>query len=244
MEPKRLRIFFTNKMLSTSLLPAAAARSEQKYSCFITAKLLCLWSTLTAVIVFAVWLSHHRHNLKLTTTQNLTAPKPPVPTCPGSPALLHAACAFTFTIPDHSCHDVQEEVERRLQGLDKWKDPQLGGKYKLLESHTKGNRSTLAQHSIAGAGAKERDLLTFAYCSGAKEKSKTCFVSACSQSQQLSLYDVSVNFCNLHNLICGKNKGCKTSRHDFSMVTDIKLIKCPFHNEEKCFAKQTELINP
>ncbi|KAH9251804.1 hypothetical protein BASA81_010247 [Batrachochytrium salamandrivorans] len=202
---------------------------SQKYSCVLTAQLLCCYVsaflTLTFGVVLVIWFAHHRHNLAV-----YQASEGLVPSCPGSPVPLHSTCSWKFTIPDHNCREVQEEVERRLQGLDGWKDPRHG-KYKLTESVTKGNRSTQAYHLVQEPYQYEKFVVKY---SGLEKGNKTCEVSACSQSQDKGLYDGSANYCNVRNLVCGKSKGCKTSRHNLELVEHVKYTNCLFHFDGQC----------
>lgn len=211
-------------MSSTSPL---LAKSPQKYSCVLTAQLLCCYvsacMTLVLGLVLVIWFAQHHHD-GLAVAGGLVA------SCPGSPVPLHSTCSWQFTIPDHNCREVQEEVERRLQGLDGWKDPRHG-KYKLVESATKGNRSTQAYHLVQEPYQYEKFVVKY---SGPEKGNKTCQVSACSQGQDKGLYDGSSNYCNVRNLVCGKSKGCKTSRHNMELVEHVKYTNCLFRFDGQC----------
>lgn len=149
--------------------------------------------------------------------------------------MIHAKCSKTILISS-SCKNVQDEVERRIQGKDNWVDPKSKpGKYELIKSISShgGDRSTLAQRTT-GDGSNYTDKFLLSYASG--EKKDTCLVSACSESQSTSVYDYSTNFCNFHNLLCSKEEGCKVSKHQWGPSTDVggRCINCPFHNVKDC----------
>ena len=143
--------------------------------------------------------------------------------CPSSPALLHATCAVTFEVTDFMCNDVKEEIERRLLGKDNWMDP-LAGKYSLLDSR---QTQTLGQHA-SGDGTTDKFLFTYTDVEG-----KGCVLTGCSLTQTTSYYDNSGNYCNMHNLLCGKREGCKICRHDIRPPRQ-KFALCPYRDVNQC----------
>lgn len=148
--------------------------------------------------------------------------------CPTTQAWMHAQCSMTFEVRDFMCKDVKEEVERRLLGKDNWIDPKSRpGKYLLLESKP---LSTFGQRTT-GDGSNYTDKFLFTYND---IQAKGCIVTGCSVAQSASYYDYSTNYCNMHNLLCGKLEKCKVSRHDIRPPVE-KFEKCPFHDVTMCF---------
>lgn len=148
--------------------------------------------------------------------------------CPPTPAWMHAQCSMTFEVRDFMCRDVKEEVERRLLGKDDWIDPKSHpGKYLLLESKSS---STLGQRTT-GDGTNYTDKFTLTYTD---VQGKGCIVAGCSIAQATSYYDYSTNYCNMHNLMCGKIENCKVSRHDMRPPVE-SYEKCLFHDVTQCF---------
>ena len=149
--------------------------------------------------------------------------------CPGSPASLHAECKMKFEIPKTSCKDVKDEVERRIQEKDGWKDPKSHpGKYSLVKKEDKATEGT----RTTGDGTNYVDKFIFTYAD-VEGSEKGCIVSACSQSQIMSVYDFSTNYCNMRNLLCGKAEGCKVSKHDLPPAQE-SFKSCFFHTESQC----------
>lgn len=147
--------------------------------------------------------------------------------CPSSSALFHAQCSMTFQINDFMCSDVKEEAERRIQGKDGWVDPKSHpGKYLLLGSEP---TKTMAQRTT-GDGSNYVDKFTFTYTD---VEGKGCLVTGCSVAQSTSYYDYSTNYCNMHNVLCGKTENCKVSRHDIRQPIE-KYSSCPFHDVTMC----------
>ena len=60
----------------------------------------------------------------------------------------------------------------------------------------------------------------------------SCVIDACSESQVLSVYDYSTNYCNLYNLYCGKADGCTPVLHDFTST--VKIGSCLSHDATAC----------
>jgi hypothetical protein len=147
--------------------------------------------------------------------------------CPHSPAWMHATCGMTFQVSDFMCKDVKEEVERRIQGKDGWTDPKSHpGKYLLLDSQP---GRTLAQRTT-GDGSNYVDKFLFTYTD---VEGEGCLVTGCSAAQSASYYDYSTNYCNMHNLLCGKAEGCKVSRHDIRPPKE-SFHECLFHDVTMC----------
>ena len=148
--------------------------------------------------------------------------------CPNSPALMHATCSMSFKIRDFMCRDVQEEIERRILGKDNWVDPKSHpGMYELLESTP---ISTTSGQRTNGDGTNDVDKFTFTYTD---QQGQGCFLTGCSVAQSISYYDYSRNYCNMHNLLCGKAENCKIARHDMRPATE-EYLKCPYHDVKLC----------
>ena len=126
------------------------------------------------------------------------------PTCPGSPASFHSKCKVHVSFTQ-SCAVVAIEILARIAGEQGFIDPHNAGTYSLLESsdsHVLGQR-------ITGSGSTthytDHFLFTFVAPSG---QQAGCDVTACSESQGMSLYDMSTNYCNMHVLYCTGSEGC------------------------------------
>jgi hypothetical protein len=161
------------------------------------------------------------------TSSNLVIDEETKMQCPSSPAWFHAQCSMTFQINDFMCRDVKEEIERRILGKDNWMDPKSHpGKYQLLDSE---QDSTLAQRTT-GDGSNYVDKFMFTY---SDVEGQGCLVTGCSVAQSPSKYDYSTNYCNMHNLICGKQENCKVSRHDMRPPKE-QFLNCPYHDVSQC----------
>ncbi len=172
--------------------------------------------------------------------------------CPGSKSSIHAGCSYVVLFPNVSCTDVREEIVERIK---KNQDPKSHkGKYKIIKDW---KNSTLASRTT-GDGTNYTDIFKFTYSNLRKENSadmivggnKGCRVTACSESQVMSLSDYSTNYCNLHNLYCQQKKTsnglnnildddkvtpCKKQKHDLKDVVEkINFLGCPFHNVTQC----------
>ena len=122
--------------------------------------------------------------------------------CPGTPASMHAECRLTIDFPSASCDRVRAEAEARMNAGPTF-DPHNGGTYSLLAST---NTSVLLGQRLTGSGSAttytDHFALTFSPTAAG------CSVTACSQSQGMSFYDYSTNYCNIHVLYCRGQDGC------------------------------------
>ena len=122
--------------------------------------------------------------------------------CPGTPASMHAECRLTINFPSASCDRVRAEAEARMNAGPTF-DPHNGGTYSLLAST---DTSVLLGQRLTGSGSAttytDHFALTFSPTAAG------CSVTACSQSQGMSLYDGSTNYCNIHVLYCRGQDGC------------------------------------
>jgi len=143
--------------------------------------------------------------------------------CPGSSAWIHAKCKMSVTFPTNSCADVAEEIKARVAGKDGWCDPHNKGVYTLDSS----SATTLALHRKTGNGKyTDKQVLTL---SGSGQ---SCEVVACSESQVTSVKDFSTNYCNLHDLYCGSDAGCRVVTHDLKFKEDY--TSCSQNDASQC----------
>jgi cathepsin L len=151
--------------------------------------------------------------------------------CPGSKAFIHASCKMTVTFTASSCADVAEEVRLRVNGTDGWCDPHNKGHYAL----TGATATDLSLTRLTGNNKytdKLNLLFTSTDMSAAGSAATGCVVSACSESQVTSVIDMSTNYCNLHDLMCGSKAGCVFVKHDLTMSE--KLDSCSQHDASQC----------
>merc|ERR1712048_523804 len=131
--------------------------------------------------------------------------------CPGSGSLVHASMKVTVTA-SASCADVQAEIEARASS-NSWVDPHNGGIYSL-ESSSSGlvntQRTTNPATSVGGVTYTDKQTFTLT------DKSGSCEIQACSESQGTSVGDFSTNYCDLRNLYCGSADGCVPVKNDFT----------------------------
>lgn len=126
---------------------------------------------------------------------------------------LRAGCELTVSFVGMDCATVQKEVLARIQGQDDWVDPHGRGEYKLL------SRSNPSGHPLEGfiqgshhAGdgqSVDKFGLKFTEMGG-------CIMSACSISPTVSIWDKSMNYCNIRNLYCGSADNCQVVHNDLS----------------------------
>lgn len=172
----------------------------------------------------------------------LRGPRQTVTTaCPSSPAVLRASCSAVFTVKDFGCTDTKEEVERRAQGKDGWSDPRTPAgttKMRLVsataDSSTVSVTRTTPSESPDGNAAESVDMLTLKYVFD--PMTGGCHVHGCSVAQTMSLLDVSsCQFCNMFNLLCGTDAGCRVCRHDMRAIdVAASTLACPFRDTERC----------
>ena len=150
--------------------------------------------------------------------------------CPGSKALIHASCKMTVTFTASDCADVAEEVRLRVNGTNGWCDPHNNGTYALVGEPTASDLSLTRRTGNDKYTDKLNILFTPTESSG--DIDTGCVVSACSESQVTSVIDMSTNYCNLHNLLCGSKAGCVFVKHD--LTSSEKLDKCSQHDVSQC----------
>eukprot|EP00435_Cladocopium_sp_Y103_P065077 s548_g26.t3 len=131
--------------------------------------------------------------------------------CPGSPAWVHASMEVEVTART-SCRRVVDEIRARLDPKNGWRDPHNGGPLSLQGREPKFNH-TMMTFSFSGNGA-------------------TCSIYGCSESQVFSILDFSTNYCNLRNLYCGSEEGCKPVRYDF-ITEEVKVTPSLGAGEDK-----------
>jgi lipocalin len=135
--------------------------------------------------------------------------------------------AVTF---QNSCSDVSSEMVSRASGENGWTDPHNGGVY----SFTSSSPSDITGTRTTGDG-KYTDKYDFHF---EETSASTCTVSACSESQVMSVLDYSTNYCNLHSLYCNSSEGCPTAGKD--LTYSEKYSSCSQHDNVCVASKQTE----
>jgi len=118
----------------------------------------------------------------------------------------------------------------RASGENGWADPHNSGIYTFTstsESDITGIRST-------GDG-KYTDKYDFHFDA---TSDSTCMVSACSESQVMSVLDYSTNYCNLHSLYCNSGEGCPIVGADLTYSEDYK--SCSQHDSVCVASKVTD----
>mmetsp|Transcript_80774 Transcript_80774/g.142461 ORF Transcript_80774/g.142461 Transcript_80774/m.142461 type:complete len:320 (-) Transcript_80774:73-1032(-) len=152
--------------------------------------------------------------------------------CPGSASFVHAWAEVTAKAGS-SCSDVKEEIEARASAGE-WVDPHNGGTYKLLSSDDK----TLELSRTTG-NKKYTDKMSLTL----SDESGSCLIEACSESQVFSIADFSTNYCNLHNLFCGSDAGCKFVKHDLAtQETEVKTSTGASKDTSACIVKPTNVF--
>lgn len=149
--------------------------------------------------------------------------------CPGSPAWKFASCKMNVKFKNTSCSEVQSEINQRLESTS-WVDPHNQGTYTKLEN-TSGN--VIKAQRLTGDG-KYTDLFNFSFTDGSDGG---CDVTACSQSQCISVLDFSTNYCNLRNLYCSSADGCVPLQFEFDYVE--VYTDCGQNVKDKCIAAKS-----
>jgi len=119
--------------------------------------------------------------------------------CPSSGSLIHAGVEVT-AVADASCKRVRAEVQARISVTNGWTDPHNGGIYSLLseaDNELETQRTTNPKTAIGGKVYTDKQIFTFTDVADGK-----CQIEACSQSQGMSVYDASTNYCDIHDLYC------------------------------------------
>jgi len=147
---------------------------------------------------------------------------------------------MTVSFASASCEVVKTEIVARLKGTDGWQDPHNRGTYALLEtesSQSSSGRLTIRGLRVTGDG-KYTD--KFGFNLMPIEDGKGCELSACSQSQVLSVLDDSTNYCNLRSLYCNPSDGCEIVYAE--LVYKEKYLNCWQRKAENCItAPSSEL---
>ncbi|CAJ1380485.1 unnamed protein product [Effrenium voratum] len=132
------------------------------------------------------------------------------------------------------CKDVVDEIRARVTSAS-WHDPHNGGTYSFLDD----SADDVLQIQRVTANKKYTDKMTFTFTKQGHKKA--CAVHACSESQVFSIADFSTNYCNLRNLYCGSEDGCKPVRHDFSSEElDISPSMGAGNDKSACIAGATK----
>ncbi|CAL1157890.1 unnamed protein product [Cladocopium goreaui] len=151
--------------------------------------------------------------------------------CPGSAAWVHASMEVEV-LARAPCRQVVDELRARLDPKNKWRDPHNGGTYAMLAD----DEDVLEISRLTG-NKQYTDKMTFTFNgSGA-----TCSIYGCSESQVFSILDFSTNYCNLRNLYCGSEEGCKPVRYDFS-TEEVRVTPSVGAGKDKsaCIVDATE----
>ena len=144
--------------------------------------------------------------------------------CPGPHGGIHAECEIEVSL-DYPCANVSTEIISRMHGDSGWTDPHNGGNYTVetaSPTEITGQRTTgKAPHYV--------DKFNIAL---AEDGEKKCKLTACSRSQTTSVLDYSTNYCDLHNLYCGSQFGCKYIMFNFEAQESFGT--CKQHDETLC----------
>ena len=160
-------------------------------------------------------------------------PEPPMQ-CPGAPGgLLHHAKASLFLNPKASCPSVETEIRARVNGTNGWVDPHNHGNYTMVSDEAGVMRLT---RTTGNGKYTDALMLTFSDWGG----DYGCQITACSESQVNSFADFSTNFCNLHDLYCGKQDGCPVADHDIGEYKEeLRAMSIGAgHDKSKCVVKE------
>jgi len=165
-------------------------------------------------------------------------PEPPMQ-CPGAPdGLLSHAKASLFLNPKASCPIVEAEIRARVKGVNGWVDPHNHGTYTMLHDEA----GVMRLKRVTGNG-KYTDMLMFTFSDWGGDYG--CQVTACSESQVNSFLDMSTNFCNLHNLYCGKQDGCPVADQDIGEYKEElrTFSRGAGKDKSKCIVKETAVAS-
>lgn len=171
-----------------------------------------------------------------TVTTNVTA-------CPGSPASVRAKCETTVSFPDASCSTVGEEIIGRGSHQSGWKDPHNGGTYHTTPTNKMmmgGRKSMTISGSRLTGNQKYTDRFDFVLTDTERGG---CQMTACSESQVLSVVDFSTNYCNLRMLYCNKADGCNVLKHDLDYDEKFAFGKCSQRDKNKCLTKVDDEVS-
>lgn len=139
-------------------------------------------------------------------------------------------CSMTIVFSDASCDEVDAEIVARMEHVDGWQDPHNQGIYSLL-NYTTGSREIKGSR-ITG-DEKYTDLFMFEL---SEHGGQSCELSACSESQVLSVLDYSTNYCNLRSLYCNESDGCPVVNSDLQY--EESYVDCGQREDEKCISSR------
>eukprot|EP00933_Yihiella_yeosuensis_P071080 TRINITY_DN79279_c0_g1_i1.p2 TRINITY_DN79279_c0_g1~~TRINITY_DN79279_c0_g1_i1.p2 ORF type:complete len:189 (-),score=40.31 TRINITY_DN79279_c0_g1_i1:475-1041(-) len=154
--------------------------------------------------------------------------------CPGTGhgVWFHAKASLLVTAKT-SCSIVQDEIRARVKGENGWVDPHNHGTYSMISDQ--GGAMKLKR--VTGNG-KYTDMMVLTFAG--LEEDSSCQIAACSESQVNSWLDMSTNFCNLHNLYCGKQDGCPIAVQDIGEYKEElrSMSSGAGHDKGKCVVKK------
>lgn len=138
-----------------------------------------------------------------------------------------------------ACATVADEILARIAGNQdgSWTDPQNGGQYSLLNScifeldkEYNGNTTIIKAQRSSSLFTDEIDFIMIDGGRRGQPEDFFCDIVACSTGQDTSAEDFSRNYCNVHNLMCGSDEGCKSVLDD-ALTEDLRekgsLLSCP-----------------
>jgi hypothetical protein len=124
----------------------------------------------------------------------------------------------------------------RIAGRDGWVDPHNAGTYSVEGGSTEGKE--LHAKRITG-NKKFTDLQLFQFSENGGTASEGCLMTGCSESQVTSYMDFSTNYCNLHDLYCGSEDGCKFVTSDLKYIEET--TSCQYHDKGQCHPSKPPL---
>jgi len=178
--------------------------------------------------------------------------------CPGTSASPPNANAGVVAVATTGgCADVRAEMEARIRGTNGWRDPHNDGSYVLLNiseypgldkmyTEIATQRKTNPKTSVGGQVYTDKQIFTLApipkgQCSQNPSRA-CCLISSCSESQGSSLDDFSTNFCDIKNLYCGSESGCKWVLHDLVSASGEQAWSM-YHNDwSQCIVKKAPVF--
>eukprot|EP00929_Paragymnodinium_shiwhaense_P066000 TRINITY_DN3306_c0_g1_i10.p1 TRINITY_DN3306_c0_g1~~TRINITY_DN3306_c0_g1_i10.p1 ORF type:complete len:355 (+),score=85.94 TRINITY_DN3306_c0_g1_i10:73-1137(+) len=155
--------------------------------------------------------------------------------CPGTKAWgPHASCEVTATAAA-SCATVAAEIKARATGSNGWTDPHNGGIYSVVDSsdtEIATQRTSNPAKAVGGQVYTDKQIFTLT------EDNGSCKIQACSESQGSSVKDFSTNYCDLRNLFCASEDGCKSVTKDFSVTeNEVKPSFGAGNDKSVCIVK-------
>lgn len=159
-------------------------------------------------------------------------------------------------VADTSCEKVAAEIKARASVSGGWTDPHNGGIYSVLS--TRGNpyysalftkRTTNPKTSVGGKVYTDKQIFTLTCHAkhtehGPEVDCGKCNINACSESQGLSFFDFSTNYCDIRNLYCGSADGCTAVSDDFSSSSEYYSGSLGAgHDFSKCIVKENAMVS-